>query len=229
MQKINKTLRTLGLAISVTAVLAACSTPAPKQSGFLSDYSQLRKVSAPGGGTRLAYLNPNFTPDRYQAVWLDRVVFYPQPQPTQDVSAQTLEQIRANVEQALRQKIGEQVRLADHAGAGVARVSVAITAVGAETESLKAYQYIPVALVLTGAKAAIEGGRPREASIAIETRVVDSVTNELLYAAVRGGTGEQVANAAQGQAGVQPSSLQPLIDEWTTGAAGEIRKYVRAK
>jgi len=150
-------------------------------------------------------------------VWLDPVVFYPDPKPTDDVSMQTLTQIRNAVDQSLRSKIGQQVQLVDRAGPGVARMRVAITAVGAESEALKAYQYIPIALVLTGAKVALDGGRPREAAVAVETHVMDSQSGDLLYAAVRGGTGERISKADDGQGGVQLSQLRPLVDAWTTG------------
>jgi len=162
-------------------------------------------------------------------VWLDSIAYYPEPKPTEDVSMETLTQIRNAMDQSLRHKIGQQVRLVDRAGPGVAHIRIAITAVGAERQALKAYQYIPVALVLTGAKAALEGGMPRDASIAIETHVTDSMSGQLLYAAVRGGTGERVKDATQGQGGVQLSNLQPLIDQWSTGAASQVRKYVKGK
>jgi hypothetical protein len=215
---------------AMAALLASCSSPAPKESGFLgNEYSKMHKSEAPGGGSRLSYLNPRFTPANYKAVWLDRVIFYPEPEPSENVSADTLNQIRSYADKSLRQKLGQQVRLVDKAGPGVAHIRVAITAVGTEDQALKAYQYIPIALVLTGAKAAIEGGRPQDATIAIETSVTDSMTNEMLYAAVRGGTGEEVERASQGEGGVQPQSLYPLIDTWTDGAAQEIVRYVAVR
>src|SRR5690606_5374049 len=117
--------------------------------------------------------------------------------------------IRQELDQSLRKKMGQKVRIVDQAGPGVAHVRVAITAVGSETRSLKAYQFIPVAFAVTGAKAAVQGGLPQDARVAIESQVTDSVSGELLYAAVRGGTGERITDAAQGQGGVQLSSLQP--------------------
>ncbi|SSW65166.1 DUF3313 domain-containing protein [Achromobacter agilis] len=227
---INHALRTFVLAISAAALAAGCSTaPTSQESGFLPDYSLLRQEPALGGGTRLLYVNPAFTPAHYTAVWLDPVVYYPEPRPSEDVSMETLVQIRNAVNETLRRKVGQQVRLADRAGPGVAHVRIALTAVGTATQSLEVYQYIPIALVMTGAKAALEGGLPRNATVAIESRVTDSMSGDLLYASVRGGTGERVANATQGSGGVQLSKLQPLIDEWTTGAAQEIRRYVRER
>lgn len=222
-------IRTACLGASAAFLIAGCaSTNQPKESGFLKDYSELHKEDAPGGGTRLVYVNPDFTPANYNAVLLDPVTYYPEPQPTENVSAATLTQLRTYIDSSLRQKMGQQVRLADQPGPGVARVRVAITAVGTESQALKAYQYIPIALVVTGAMAAVEGGRPQNASIAIESQVTDSVTGKLLYASVRGGTGEKIESPSQGQGGVQQGSLQPLIDDWTTGAAGAVRKYVKA-
>ncbi len=218
------------LSLAATILSTGCSTaPQPAESGFLPDYSLLHQAPAPDGGTRLVYLNPAFNPSRYTAVWLDRVMYYPEPQPSADVSVETLTEIRDAVNETLRRKVGERVRLVDRAEPGVAHIHIAITAVGTSAQALRAYQYIPIALVMTEAKAAMEGGMARNATVAIEARVTDSMTDELLYASVRGGTGEKVANATQGAGGVRLSKLQPLIDEWTTGAAQEIGKYVRER
>lgn len=225
----NNSLRHVFLTVSAAALVAGCATSsAPKESGFLPDYSRLQQQST-AEGARLVYVNPDFTPARYNAIKLDPVVYYPQPQPTADISMETLTKIRKDTDQALRKKLGEKVKLVDRAGPGVAHVRVAITAVGAETRALKVYQYIPVALAVTGAKAIAQGGLPRDATVAIEAQVTDSVSGALLYAAVRGGTGERVANAEQGQGGVQVASLQPLIDQWSTGAANVVQKYVKGK
>ncbi|CAM3368492.1 DUF3313 domain-containing protein [Bordetella flabilis] len=218
--------RLLGACATVLIVAGCATSPTPKESGFLGDYSKLQKMPAPGGGSRLAYLNPDFTPARYKAVLLESVTYYPQPQPSDAVSMATLDDIRTYVDTSLRQKLGQKVRLVNQAGPGVARIRVAITAVGTESQALKAYQYIPVALVITGARALAEGGRPQDASVAIETSITDSMTQEVLYAAVRGGTGERVQSAAQGQGGVQAGSLRPLIDTWTDGASSEITRFV---
>ncbi|NYT22928.1 DUF3313 domain-containing protein [Alcaligenaceae bacterium] len=218
------------LSLSMAALVAGCATsPAPKDSGFLPDYSRLEQKSVSGEGSRLAYVNPEFTAARYNAIKLDPVVYYPEPQATADVSMDVLTQIRNEMDQSLRRKLGEKVKMVDHAGPGVAHVRVAITAIGAETRNLKVYQFIPVALAVTGAKAVAQGGLPRDATIAIETHVSDSVSGELLYAAVRGGTGERVVDAAQGQGGVQLASLQPLLDEWGTAAANAVQNYVKGK
>lgn len=216
------------LSMSAVLLVAGCaSEPPTRESGFLGDYSRLQKQDAPGGGTRLAYINPSFTPEKYSAVWVDPVVFYPEPKPTDNVSMATMNQVREYMDQALRNRLANKVRLVNHAGPGIAHARIAITAVGAETEALAPYQYIPIALLVTGAKAAVEGGRPQDASLAIETQVSDSQTGQLLFASVRGGTGEQIRSTSQGQGTVQVDNLKKLIDTWADGAAGQVGRYVK--
>jgi hypothetical protein len=223
-------IRVIGIG-AAALLLASCGSPTPKESGFLgNEYSKMHKTDAPGGGTRLSYVNPKFTPQNYDAVLLEPVIYYPEPQPTDKVSMQTLNQIRTYIDNSLRAKIGQRVRLVDKPGPGVARIRIAITAVGSQDKALAPYQYIPIGLVITGAAAVIEGGRPQDANIAIETSVTDSMTNEMLYAAVRGRTGKEISKAdADQEGGVQLSSLQPLIDTWTEGAAEEVVKYVAVR
>lgn len=217
-------------ALSAAALLlAGCANQrAPKESGFLGDYSQLREEQVPGGA-RLIYRDAALKPRQYTAMWLSPVEYYPSPQPSAQVSMETLTELQNYLDQSLRRKIGREIRLVNGPGPGVAKARIAITAVGSESEALAAYQYIPVALAVTGARAVLEGGRPQQATIAIESKVTDSQTGQLLWASVRGGTGERVRAIAQGQASVPASALKPLIDEWTDSVAREIRNYVRSK
>src|SRR5690606_15179133 len=165
-------LKDISLLLSIAALMAGCATaPSPKQSGFLPDYSRLQKQAVSGEGSRLAYASPNFTPARYHAIKLDPVMYYPEPQASADVSMDTLTQIRKELDHSLRQKLGAKIKLVDSAGPGVAQVRIAITAVGVETRTLKAYQFVPIALALTGAKAVAQGGLPRDATIAVESHV----------------------------------------------------------
>lgn len=223
-------LKNLFLPLFAVALVAGCATShIPEKSGFLPDYSRLQSVGAPAGGNRLVYASPDFTPSRYHAIKLDPVMYYPEPQANAEVSLETLTQIRKELDRTLRQKLGAKVQLVDSAGPGVAQVRIAITAIGAETRALKPYQFVPIALALTGAKAMAQGGLPRDATIAVESHVTDSVSGNLLYAAVRGGTGERVVDAAQGRGGVQLSSLQPMIEAWSTAVADGVQQYVKAK
>jgi len=53
----------------------------------------MHKMQAPDGSTRLAYRDPSFVPGNYDAVLLEPMVYYPQPQATDEVSPGTLQDI----------------------------------------------------------------------------------------------------------------------------------------
>lgn len=229
--KIEAMFRT-GVALATILLAAGCASVPDKSagSGFLPDYSKLQEQDVPGGkGKRLAYVNPVFTPQRYNALILEPLQYYPEPKPNEYVNTQILDQIRDYANQSLRQKVGEKMRLVDQPGPGVARLRVAITAAGADTEALKAYQYIPIGLAITGAMAAVEGGRPKQATIAIEAEADDSLTKEVLFMVMRGGEGERVKSEKDGQHKVTLDELKPLIDDWTAGAAQQLTTYIKAK
>ena len=64
-------------------------------SGFLRDYSNLREAQDAQGKTIRVWVSPKLTPANYDAVLLDPLVFYPEPSPSEHVSAEALKQILA--------------------------------------------------------------------------------------------------------------------------------------
>jgi hypothetical protein len=217
--------------IAVLTVAGCATTYDGPRSGFLpdSDYSKLKKGSAPGGGDRYAYVSDQFKPYNYAALMIEPLQFYPEPQPSEQVTMETLTQIRSYADEALRTKLGQKVRLVDQPGPGVARFKIGITAVGEERRALKPYQYLPVGLVITGGVAVAQGGLPHDSTVALETEVTDSVSKQPLLVAVRGGTGERVKSEEQGHYVVKLDDLKPLIDKWTDAAAIEVTNYIKAK
>ena len=220
-----------GIAAALT--LAACATPPydGPRSGFLpdSDYSKLKKQPAPGGGDRYVYVSDTFEPYNYGALIVEHLQFYPEPQPSDHVTLETLNQIRSYADLAVRTKLGQKVKLVDQAGPGVARLRLGITAVGEKQRPLKPYQYVPVALVITGGVALAQGGRPHDATIAFESELTNSVSKQPLLVVVRGGTGERVQSNEQDQHVVTLDDLKPLIDAWTDAAAVEVTNYIQGK
>jgi hypothetical protein len=212
-------------------IVTGCSTTYDgPRSGFLpdSDYSKLEKGSAPGGGKRYAYISDQFKPFNYNALIIEHLQFYPEPQPTDAVSMDTLNQIRSYIDDSVRTKFGQKVRLVDQPGPGVARLKLGITAVGEERRALKPYQYLPIGLAITGAVALAQGGLPHDTQVAFETEVTDSVSKQPLLVSVRGGTGER-ATKDEGQHVVTMNELKPLIDKWTDAAAEDATNYIKAK
>ena len=183
-------------------------------SGYLEDYSQMEQEKDEKGEAVLRFVSPRFNRDNYQKVLIEPVQYFPEPNPTDKVSAQTLDDIKEYIDQEFKNQVNERVTVVDQPGPGVVRMRVALTAVGAKTENLKTYQYIPAALVLTAGQAAVQG-RPKQAALYLEAQMTDSVSGERLAIAVRGGTGERLKNLRE-EAGptVSLESVKPLLDQW---------------
>lgn len=212
----------LVLAIGGLLLAACASQPASvakngQYSGFLGDYSALKETKDAAGDTVLRYVNPKLKPGAYQKLMIDSTQYYPAPEPTDQVSAATLEDIRRYMDKELRDKLGAKVTLASKPGPGVLRLRPAITAVAPQTPGLKPYQYIPIAFVATTVI-----GRGAEARLNTEFEVVDSVTGERMGAAVRQGVGTKLAGDE-----LTLKDVQPLIDRWTDAGASFVASQMK--
>jgi hypothetical protein len=216
-----KTVFALLLAIVVgTLPLAGCAShQSHKQySGFLSDYSLLTEHKDAKGQSIMRYVNPQLAAGNYHAIMIDPVIYYPAPHPDDKVDAKTLSDVRQYFNQELRKKVGELAPLVDKAGVGVLRMRVAITAVATENAKLKAYQYIPFALIVQGVKTAA-GTRTQDADLFAELELVDSKSGRLLGEAMKSGRGTEVKKVKEGEDKgkkmVVLDELKPVLNSWS--------------
>jgi hypothetical protein len=221
------------LIVVLGAILAGCasegnvsqsSADQSEGSGFLRDYSALQETSDTQGNTIKAWVSPKLTPANYNAVLLDPLVFYPEPRPTEQVSAAELQRIIAYANDVLRRSLGQRFKVVDRAGPGVLRIRGAFTGVAAQGKGLKPYQFVPIAFVATMASRAVMGA-PQQAFIVIEVEGTDSLTGELLAQRLRVGTGEKLA-AAGGEQVITLETVKPLLDELASQAFPELARYV---
>jgi hypothetical protein len=198
------------LAFAGLLVAGGCATPPPEHfSGYLGDYSKLESVKGEGGDETRRWISPKLEKGAYLKLMVDPVVFFPQAQPTSQISAETLRQIGAYTNEALRREIGKSFQLVQEVGPGVARLQIAFTGVTTETEGLAPYEYIPVAAIVAGAETA-SGTRSREPAIQVEVALTDSVTNQRLGAAVRRAKAKPVLKNDKEQLTLE--MMRPLID-----------------
>jgi hypothetical protein len=209
----KKALSFLGVICSVSLLTAGAARAA--DSGFLPDYSKLENTKDSNGVPVRRWLSPKLTKANYQKVIIDKVVFYPEPQASDQVSDQTLKDIQNYVDTQLRTVALDKVPQVTDPGPGVLRLKLAITAVDTSAAPLKPWQIIPVALVIQGAEAA-SGHRTRDADLSIESLVTDSVTNEVLGENVRGTKGVTLPNS---QAQLTLDVVKSRIDEWAASSA----------
>jgi hypothetical protein len=216
-------------AVVIGAALASCAAAPPKYSGYLGDdYKLLKEEKDPLGAPVLRFISPQLTPANYHSLIIEPVQFYPEPRPDSQVSMGALNDIRDYLYKSMREKVGAKVNVVDKPGPGVARIRSAITAVNAQTEALAAYQYIPIALIVTAAKRA-SSGTPEDARIFAEAEVLDSVSGVRLAVAVREGTGERLKQAATGGPQVTLNELKPVIDKWVDALALNATTRIKAK
>jgi len=199
-----------------------------KYSGFIEDYSGMEKATDPNGTPLLRVVSPHFTPANYHALMIEPVQLYPEPQPTKKISQTTINDVVNYINAELKRQLAAVVQVVDTPGPGVARLRAAITDVDAETEGLKPYQFIPVALLLTTASRAVAGA-PEEAALFLESEVTDSVSGTRLMAEVREGTGERLKETVAGEKVVTLETLKPLINRWLEGGVKEATKYIKPR
>ena len=197
-------------------------------SGFLRDYSRLAEARDTAGKTSRGWVSPKFTPANYNAVLVDPIVFYPEPRPSERVSAEALQQMLAYSNDLLKKTLGKRFKLADGAGPGVVRIRLGFSSIAAKGEGLRPYQYVPMAFIATMAARAAQGDAPQRAVIVAEVEATDSTTGELLGMRVRMGTGEKLAKFGEKDP-VTLEAVKPLLDNLAGQAFPELGKYVKAR
>jgi hypothetical protein len=207
----------LASALVAGAWLAAPAAAAaePPNSGFLPDYTLLKPVKGPSGSKLERWVSPQFSRENYHAVLVDEIVFFPTPQPTSQVSQQTMDEIRAYLSNALSNVALASLPHATHPGPGVVRLRTAITAVATGDTALKPYELVPAAFVFSGAMR-LAGQRSQDVTLSVEALASDSESGAPLAMVVRHGKGEQLKNTTTP---VTLEALKPRIDEWARSAA----------
>jgi len=189
---------------------------ASANSGFLGDdgvYASLTDVKLPDGAKSRRWIGPNLTPANYNAILIDPVTLYPKPEPGPQVDSETLGEISKYLNEKLQETVAAKLTVTDQAAAGVVRMQVAVTGVAVQKEGLKPRDVIPVAAVFHLLKAASNESN-MDVLVHVEARLVDSQSGELLGAAVRQLTGEDLhGDKAQLQLKDVKKSLDEAADE----------------
>jgi len=212
---------TLCIASLAMAGCASKVTQPDEYSGFLSDYSQLKEAKSPSGAEVMRWVDPNLNLRNYTAVFVEPTQFYPKPQATTKIPQGTLDGINAYYNQALKRELVKSLPLASAPGPGVIVVRAAITAVSSKTESLKPYEYIPVAL-LAAAVSTGAGIRDQETTLGTEAQFLDGGNGKVLAQVVRKGTGKPLSNDSQV---MKADDVKSVIDAWASDLHQSYAKF----
>jgi len=215
------------MALCLLLPMAGWSTAADKQfSGFLGpdeNYARLQEAELKSGEKEMRWLSPKLNLANYKRVLLEPVGFYPEPEPNERVTAETLQQLQAHLDMRLREQVGEVLTLADSPASEVARIEAAVTGVAIKTQGMKAYEVVPMAAVMGGVKAA-SGKRKQDVSVFVEVRITDSENGELLGMVVRTVAGKPLKNK---KTELKFSDIEADLDTAASDASEAIADSIR--
>lgn len=186
---IKKTLTTVALGLLLSGC-ASSTNPTPQNSGFLDDYSTLKK--SPHDPATLLYIASDVDFSTYDHVMVEPV----------KIMANN-EQIKANsgllkeMSEYMTQKVRTKIRqnpnytLVTKPQANTLKVEYALTAATVAHTDREVYEYIPVALVITEASRA-SGMSKKDARVLVELRVSDANTGKIVSRAISSQKGEKV-------------------------------------
>jgi hypothetical protein len=160
------------------------------ESGFLKDYSVLR----PGGEGEAAfrYIKPGVAFSAYDKVLIEPVTIWAASEDSlKDVSEDDRSMIVDYLHTALVKRLGEKVSVVDEPGPGVLRLRAAITeAAKAPAVMSTVSTVVPTMWAVSNLKKIAVGTQSFVGAAGAEVEITDSVTGEVLAAAVdrRSGT-----------------------------------------
>lgn len=215
------------LSLGVLVVMTGCAATQDKieeedHSGYLPDYSMLESVDTEEG-SELRWLDKSITSGKYSKVMLDPVQLYPPEQLDMLTEEQRtrVEGMIANIDQTMLDAIASKTTIVTEVGPGVLRIRPAITSMTKEKEGFKAYELLPIAAVVSGAKLAA-GKRDQVVILSMETKLEDSVTGKILGASVRKGVAETGENNQP-----DPDKVMELFSVWAKEGGDAAAKLIK--
>lgn len=179
---------------------AESGQPASAVSGFFGqDYALLQPGQA--GQAAMVYVNPNAQWSKYNKILLEPVEFWDSA--NSSVSPSDQHMLTAHFYNKLKEELQKNFTLVDEGGPGVLVVQVALVNTSAATPGLRSVSVvIPQARILNGMQSLVTGSYAFVGSAEAEMKVTDSVSGQLLAAAIdkRAG-GMALSSAAQWQWG----------------------------
>ena len=174
----------LGAALSSSPVIAEEMI----YSGFMSDYSQLRKVE--DGSADYRYLGPDAV-DRiakYNAIIIDQPeIFIANDSPYRGVKPKHLDALAESARAGLVDALSEHIYVVDRPGENALYLTVALTNLKLTKVKKKAFNYLPVALVAGGVSSMASSDIAKKANfdaLVFELEAFDSVSGERIVAII---------------------------------------------
>jgi len=222
--KISKQLALCGMLAFGGYSATIVADDAPKFSGFLKDYSGFEKSPKVSGAWR--YIKPGAEISDlklYNKLKLDPIQVWIHPDAEfKGVDPNQLQGMTDYFRSSIVKAMEPDYPVVDSSGAGVLRMSVAITGVVPQQPKRSAIGYLPIALAFSAAKGAadaIGGKEVVQLEASVEAAFYSSDSDELLFAFVDSRRGEK-KTVDQESTDLGWESTKPALDFW----AAELRK-----
>lgn len=187
--------------------------------GFLSNYSLLQPVRTDDNSITKRYISPKLYDHQYANVIVEPVTFYPAPESTDTLSVNTLAEITRYADSVIAMAIQPSLALATEPGPKTLRLKVAITGISTQDDKLAAYQYIPIAFLLTAASGKLNDVVVK---IQIEGELSDSLTGEPIILATKSGLGETITSESTP---LTMDNVSTLLNSWGTTLHDTLTKH----
>ncbi len=174
--------------VALAGLLLACAASKPagevRKSGFLGDYSMLRKGKE--GQAQLVYINESANWSGFRNIILEPVAYMGSRRTGDRTSFEDKKRLVNNFWLYLNQKLSPDYRMVRRPEPGTIRIEVAITDVDRSEPVLdKITTVIPQSLALTSLKGYITGKPGFVGEASVEAKFTDAQTRELLAAGLR--------------------------------------------
>jgi hypothetical protein len=185
------------MVLSGAAILfSGCSTPLQTRhvetSEFLGDYSKLK----PGekGEAHLLYISPDADFSKYTKIQIDPIRVFGKATRTGllDLPDHDLKGLLDYLDATVREQVGKDYQLVDKSGPDVMKLRIAVTeGKGANVIANTISSIIPIGLAIDFVKWGFTGKHMAVGEASLEMELQDSVSNEMLAAAVDGRAGRK--------------------------------------
>lgn len=222
--------------IPLLALMVSCATTNQtyyaEQSGFLGDYSQLRKGR--GEEALWVYLNTNANVMAYTKIMVDPVTLYLSKD--NRMHALPKEEVQAIVDYfaaSLREQLGKEYPLVDQPGPGVLRFRVAMTDMKGSKVMLDTIStLVPIGLAISGLERVAIGRTLTVGEARMEMEVLDAHSGVRLAALVDERAGSKFTGKLDKWSKWQ--DVRDSCDYWAKRASGRLsdfraREQARAK
>lgn len=183
-------------ALAGIVLLAGCKTPIQSREvstvGFLDDYSLLKEGES--GQAKLLYTNPSADFASYNKIFIEPItVWVEDDSELAKLPEDELQALVNYLDATLRENLKKDYTLVDQAGSGVMRLRLAITEGTKASVALNTLSSIvPVGVAVNAAKRGATGTNAAVGEAAIEGELTDSLSGELLMAAVDARSGRKI-------------------------------------